>query len=469
MYTPNKTSKRVKIFDFSDNLEKQKDKSLKPFSVCDSYNFCQKSGVLKDGFGVAELKIEVQGQEIVPKIPAGIEIIKAYFYKKYDDQKGEYDNRLLVYCSDKYIYQYRLNSGEAQFERTLMTFAEVPSGLNYKLNGEDIFIFSARYGLVVFKGDTYFNYSAPKVTSMCLNGERLFITTGGEQTSLWFSAHFDPTNWYVSLDEAGFIDFQDGLGKLNKVISFNDSVYVFRETGITKVVGYYDQQSFYAQNIEASRDRIFSSSVTECGNQIIYLTEKGFVSFNGSSFYQIMTGLTPILENVDNSDAHGVYFGGRLYMSVNVKIEGEMENRIICYDLYTGSYYLVKGMKVKQFLPIYHDYNKLAVVVEGNLKLGELTGGARCFDESLKKFWKMNAGNFGIMSEKIISKLSIKTYGNIVIEIKSDLSAKRITLNGRKTIQHAIVGIRGNEFEISIEASDVGSYVPQLSFEILYE
>ena len=469
MYTPNKKHRSVKIFDFSENLEKLKDKSIFPLSCADSYNFCQESGALKDGLGVAELAFTVNGKKIVPKVPLDVEIEKAYFYKKYDDEKGEYDNRLLVYCSDTYIYQLKLNEIESGFEKTILTFPDVPSGLNYKLNGEDVFMFSARYGIVVFRGDTYTNHTAPRVTSMCINGERLFITTDGEQSTLWFSAHFDPTNWYVSLDKAGFIDFQDGLGKLKKVVSFNGSVYVFRDTGITRVVGHYDQQSFYAQNLEAARDRIYSSSVTECGNQIIYLTEKGFVAFSGDSFYPIMAGLAPILQNVDNSNAHGAYYGGKLYMAVKVKIDNQIEDRIICYDVQSGNYYLVKGIKARQFLPIYHDYNKLAIVVGENLKLGEVSEVAKCFDENLKKVWKMNAGNFGIMSEKTISKLSVKTQGDIIIDIKSDYIAKRIAINGKNTVQHFIVGVRGNEFEISIEASDISSYIPQLSFEILYE
>ncbi len=469
MFTPDKKLRLVKIFDFSDNIEKIKDKSLFPLKPADSYNFCQQSGALKDGFGVSDLTFYLENENVVPKVPNGLQIIKAYFYKKYDNENKMYDNRLLAYCSDTYIYQFKFNNKDSGFEKTILCFPEAPSGLNYKLNGEDVFMFSARYGVVVFRGDNYSNYTAPRVTSMCVNNERLFITTDGEQTTLWFSAHFDPTNWYVSLDKAGFIDFQDGLGKLQKVVSFNDSVYVFRDTGITKVVGHYDQQSFYAQNLEVARDRIFSSSVTECGNQIIYLTEKGFVAFNGNSFYQIMSGLTPILENVDNSECHGAYYGGRLYMSVNVKIEDKIEQRVICYDLNSGSYYLVKGINVKQFLPIYNDYNKLAIVVDGNDKLGELSDEAKCFNSVLEKAWIMNAGNFGILSEKTISKLSIKTHTDTTIEIKSDYGFKKIVLSGKDKIQHAIVGVRGNEFEIGIKANTVGSYIPQLMFEILYE
>ena len=66
-------------------------------------------------------------------------------------------------------------------------------------------------------------------TSMDIHYERLFVTTTNEKSKVLFSDDLDPTLWSIDLSEAGFIEMVDERGALNRVISFNDYLYIFRD------------------------------------------------------------------------------------------------------------------------------------------------------------------------------------------------------------------------------------------------
>ena len=108
--------------------------------------------------------------------------------------------------------------------------------------------------MVVWDGvsDPYEVLDAPKISSMALHYERLFATVDGEKNSVWFSDDLDPTNWSMSLDEAGFIELIDERGALLKVVSFLDYIYIFREYGISRLTAYGDQTSFSVSNLFVS-------------------------------------------------------------------------------------------------------------------------------------------------------------------------------------------------------------------------
>ena len=89
---------------------------------------------------------------------------------------------------------------------------------------------------------------------MCLHYERLFAVVGGERNRLAFSANLEPTDWTEDLSSGGFIEMQDERGGLNRVISYNDYIYVFRDFGVARVSAYGDQTDF-------SVSQLFISSV----------------------------------------------------------------------------------------------------------------------------------------------------------------------------------------------------------------
>ena len=98
-----------------------------------------------------------------------------------------------------------------------------------------------------------------------------------------FSANFDLTEWDESPEEGGFIELVDERGECNKVLSFNDYVYIIREHGISRLSAYGEQEEFSVTHLFLSTDKIYHNTAVLCGDRILMLCSDGVYSFNGYS------------------------------------------------------------------------------------------------------------------------------------------------------------------------------------------
>ncbi len=469
---PSYKTGRVSLFDFSKGVSGEIDGKIARPTVAEvSFNYSLASGALKDGVGVKNFEFFIGGQKIRPEFLPEILPLKCYFYKRFDEDVQKSDDRLLIYASDKNFYECKLGESSGNFTLIKgLNFESAPSAVCYKLNGDDVIILSINSSFKIYDGSVVTEVEGvPDITSMCIHNERLFVTTGGEQTELWFSDDFNPTDWYVSLDQAGFIDFQDGRGRLLKVLSFNNYLYVFRNYGISRISAYGDQTEFSATNLFLSSGRIYPGAIVDCGNRVIYLSEDGFYSFDGYSSQRILTDYDKFLESIDNSDAVGKFYNGSLYMSLKMKIDDRIEKVMLVYTPSKGSAYVTKGMKVTDIEVLYaNDYSKLILLVDKSSKIGEISEKSAVFNRTLKKAWKSHYSDFGIDKRKSLAKISLYTKHDIELSVESETSKKTVKIQGSKNKQSVRLGVVGCSFSFSIKSQNIGDEVSKITLYFNY-
>lgn len=462
---------KVNLFGFG-GMNGEKSEKTAPASQAElSFNFACQDGALSDGVGLKEFSYPLGDLTVVPSLPVGTVPLKTYYYKRYDYETESSDDRLLVYAGDGKIYESRTSAAEPIMSAVAgLDFASAPDAVSYKLSGDDVIIFSGGGLMKIYDGSSVtLVEGVPEVTSMCMHNERLFVTTGGEQTSLWFSDDFDPTDFYVSLDEAGFIDFQDGRGRLLKAVSFNNYVYVFRNYGISRVYAYGDQKEFSVQGLYLGSGRIYKNAIVECGNRIIYLAEDGFYSFDGLYSSRIITSLDKYLSGVDNDDAVGRYYNGKLYMALNMRLDKKISRVLVVYDGKSGGVYVSKGLRVRDVCTVAaNGFSALVFVCDNTPKLGTLTNSARAFNRPLKKLWRSNFTDFGIASEKFLDKITLYASKNITLTVKSDEGSVRTAIRGGNRLQSVSVGLRGTAFSVEIKAETPSTVVEKAALHFNY-
>lgn len=238
-----------------------------------SYNLSGRTGALRECGGFSAFTLPFDGKETEVTI-GNKAITKVWYYRRFDLPTRKNDDRILLLSEDKRLYNIYVNGldlgvslvDERQFEET-------PEALNYRLNGEDVMIFcSGKDKMRVYNGvDTPTVIDdAPALSSICVHGERLFATSPDTLNTLWFSDDLDPTNWNISLDEAGFVEMADENGALLKVLSFFNYVYVFRSYGITRFYATGEQSRFSLMHLFVSSDRIIGDTVCVCGARILF-------------------------------------------------------------------------------------------------------------------------------------------------------------------------------------------------------
>lgn len=453
---PTATTAKISLFDFSKGMRGDVDGKIAGASIPEkTFNFCFSDGALKDGTGISNLSLPYSDGDAYPVLPSGLKPKKCYYYKRFDYTSSVEDDRLLVLCNDGYVYSYAIGMN-GQFEKVeALYFTKTPGAVCYKYNGDDVMIFSSGTCFKIYDGENVTVVDGvPEVTSMCMHSERLFVTTGGEQTSLWFSDDFDPANFYLSLDQAGFIDFQDSRGRLLKVISFNNCVYVFRNYGITRLSAYGDQSEFYATGLFLGSGRIFKNAIVDCGNRIVYLAEDGFYSFDGYYAVRILKSYDKYLLGVDNSQACGKFFNGKLYIAMRMKINGSELDVLFVYDTASESSYVMDGLGVKDMEIIAaNGFSRLAMLSENSNYIGMLYKKAECFQTPLNKVWASNFSDFGIDREKTLVKISLFTNVNVQITVRSDRGEKTLSVSGDARRQAVPVRLRGNTFSVELKSS----------------
>ena len=420
-----------------------------------SYNFDCGDGALTRGFGLYDRYMGIPGTAV-----------NLYFYRRKDEFFGS-DDLILVRLKTGEMYSVPVGGGRFKYIEGL-TFSQAPVGVNYNFNGEDVFILSSPDdGMFIFDGDNAVKVEdAPAITSACVHYERLFATS--DQT-IWFSDDFDPSNWSVSLTEAGFIDLTGFRGDCLKVVSFLDYLYVFRRYGITKINAYAKQSDFSANDLFVSSGRTIGSSITFCGDEIIFMTSEGFYSFNGMTARRILTSLDGAID-YDDEDVKGQFYSGKAFFTVTALNDGVPEKMVLVVDVNSGNYYFMQGFDIVdiQLIDGLYNYNLAFLDSDGDTvylldKSGEKKG---VLPEAC---WSSKLTDFGVTGRnKIIDEVSFYTTAKAEIIVSNGYWERKFSVNGGRRRREIFPHMIGDSFKIKIICKEASPRIEKLSVRFSY-
>lgn len=392
------------------------DKTVMSFSsAVESYNFDCSSGALRCGYGV-------ESHEYVPAAAT-----RYWVYRFYSEQYG---------YVDQYVYQ--LADGRLKFYDTAtredLFIAGYPfppiTALNYRLNSRDVLIISAPgQKLVTWNGTILTEHEgSPTVSSMALHYERLFVTSADEPTKVFFSDDLDPTAWDISADGGGFIELLDERGALNKVASFGNYLYIFRDHGISRVTAFGDQKEFSVVNLFVTAGRIYPDSIAVCGGAVVFLASDGLYRFDGYDCVRILQNLDGLIDH-DGSFC-SAYFDGKYYLSCRMAFAsggtvgceaGEYStNGLLVYDVASGEHSITRGVDISFMAAATFDGADFLMCCDGG------RGGviARCgmrFDTVLPAHWQSAETDFGTPDKiKFVREAYIKTSTPVTVSLCGD-------------------------------------------------
>ena len=492
----NKTVYKLSLSTFKNGINTEIDENSLPFKFAKiSYNYKFNRGALETGIGFDDLYLP-KSHDINPEMRKMVldegeyeEINKIWLFPFYNTF-GNYRDHMLVLSKDNMVVYSRLIAIDPGFANVgymgNLFFTSIPNAIYYNIDGEDIMLItSVTDGMYVFHPTQYREIitDAPKIISICRHYERVFAIEEGKRNKLIFSANLDPTNWNVGLDDAGYIEIIDDRGGLEKVVSFNDYVYIFKEYGITRLSAYGDQTEFSLSNVFASSGKIYSDSVCVCGDRIMFLARDGIYSFNGYTATKLSLNIESLFEE-NNDNCCSAYHNGKYYLGCRLNfndnetigcegyINGYINNALVEYDLKTGEINLFRGMDLKWLLSIeYETINKLAVLFnnEHKKRIGEMNQSGKIFGSPLKKVWTSSYSNLGYPDKiKKIEKVSLISKKDCKIKIVTDNDKKLFDIKGKETTSVIYPNLKGEMFQFSIETDDSMAHIscPEISIGI---
>lgn len=471
---PNVSRIRLQFSNFSGGINNDIDENLLPINYAKvAYNTNFKDGALKTGIGFKNLTLPLNtttGERTIT-YPANYGNIDGFWvFERYSDALNSETTLFFVHTEDGKIYSQSLYSDSTLFGFFLnWTYSGKPKVLFHKYNNSEVAILASESDYLALwtgNGTPSKIENTLNLTSICLHYERLFATVGGRRNLVRFSEEMDLTEWEESATQGGFIELLDERGQCNKLISFNDYVYIIREHGISRLSAYGDQSSFSVSHLFVSADKIYENTAILCGNRIIFVANDGLYSFNGVSATKYNFKLNSMFNREKLQTAFACYFDGKYYLACNLNFDDDQNigvesgsytnNALVEFDLKSGEYNIVRGVDIIHLCPIIDNkLHKLAVIFgdsEHRKVIGEMTNDGCFFGTPMQKNWTSPMSDFGYPNKtKIVREVHIYTKYDITVCVKSEVEQKTFVLKGSDKTQKICPNIKGKRISIGFD------------------
>lgn len=450
------------------------------------FNISINNGILTNGNGIntAEVNLEDGSNRVFPDLGAYVTgIKKPYLYRRYDAVNSMRDDRIVIFGTDRYIYQTSVYSG--QYQR-LEDVPRVAAGevcfCNYCLNGADVLlILSDKGGMHVYDGaDVTYYSAAPKLRSVCMHYERLFGADAVNPSRLHFSNDLEPTDWTIAPDGAGYIDFMDEGGAIIKVISFKDYIYIFREHSIVRLAAYADPSDYTVSKVFSTGSFIKAESIVYEDGKVFFMADSFLYSFDGYNAVRVFSGITELIADTSNTEA--CCFKNKLFIAAMLKTKDDSagadedqtngtryNNGFISIDLQTGGVSVFRGTSVKGFFPLIADRISELLVYFGNFRMGyfgKITDSGNLFGLPLTKVWESPESNLGSLDKiKALRRIYISSRYGLNIETAVDGQKRSSPIYGSDKSEKVALALVGDTAKLKLSTQNDKICVSSVTFE----
>jgi len=485
-YLPERSRFQYKINSFAGFDAAGGEDSVTMNTACYGYNVGVRNGVLVNGPGINEAIVTLADgtSRTVPGLDSFVTGIKIPFlYLRYDAAGAVRDDRIIVFSTDKYLYQASVYTG---------SFARIPdigkinegsvNFCNYCFAGADVLlILLGTGGMYVYNGTSVTYYAdAPKLGAVCMHYERLFGADAENAYRLRYSNDLDPTDWEIATGGAGYIDFMDEGGTILRVISYKDYIYIFREHSIVRLSAYADPTDYTLSKVFSTGSIIDAESIVNSEGRVFFMADKYLYAFDGYNVSRVFAGLTELLANTTYVNA--CCFKNTLYIAAMLKTKDDFaggdedvgggvryNNGFFSVDLLTGDVAVFRGTSVRGFFPLVAENVSELLVYFGNFRMarfGLLTDTGNLFGEALGKLWESPASLMGSLDkQKSLRRMWLSSRYSLEVVTSVDGCEKCALAYGLARPQMLPVSLVGDTVKIKIGTQNNKMYVTALNLE----
>lgn len=487
-----KTEEKNIVFSIFGNgvVSNEDDLISKPNECKSFYNLSFADGALKSGLGFRDLE--------VPATVDNLENCHGFdFAAKIDEIKGIWLDRWFNIAIKRYIYTLlMIDSSNVlwgvplidgfdgmvwQKSKKLKSFPTYQCA--YRIENEDCALFFSQQGMVYMAADAEGIYpNVPALISCVVHYDNFFGITNTNRNTLVYTTNLNIRNW--SDEDSSAVEFLDNRGSFNKLVAFNDYVYLFREYGITKISIYSAKNDFSFTHLYTSTSKIFENSICVCGEKVIFMARDGLHTFNGSSIDKVAEQYDKYFKNLDNSNCSSACLNGKYYIATKcffddekqIGCEGEtamVNNVLFEIDVKTFELNLYRGVDIRRLLAVDNPHmSKLCACFHNNFKqrVGELSSIGETFGSPTQKCWQSYITDLGYRGKKKkIKEIVIDTLHPCEIEIKSDEETKIYSFSGNLKEQRLSVCVYGKNFQFSFSTEEQKCKIskPMIVFDVV--
>ena len=437
------------------------------------YNFICQDGTLKNGYGFKPLAMPTSETDIENEvvIPVRGNMVKTIWKLKWYNSVDDINSYFLFYFNDEANICYD-NLFKTRYATFILptTYTETPYATYYRKGGNDAIMLSGEGGnlMVITGSNTYTSETAPKIISCTNHYGKLFAITATARGTLIYNDNPDVLEW--TSEKTKDLDFSDERGDLNKILSFDDYLYIFRDFGITQVSEYGNEGNLAVSHIYQSDAYIYPNTIVEAGGKIYFLEGASLKEFNGSSIKDVDLDCMGLISGQDNRFAFAECFNGKYYLACRGDFKDE--KKIGCEN-YEGGYNnnilmiinpktkkvdIIRGVDINELLALNNKFKSklIACYYNENVgRIGEITTDGKLFEEISPALWQSGKTDFGFGGKlKRVKSFHISTEGDCKVTFESDKQIKSFEIKGKQGEQKIKANVLGNQFKVKIESNE---------------
>ena len=374
------------------------------------------------------------------------------FFKQDNPEMTFIPHMIMIYGDNKKLYINQMFMGNMDLHWLFdLKFEKAPISIMYKKDDADAMILASDNLMKVWRAgySPYEIDDAPIITSMCMNDGVLFCTVQKPAFKIWYATDLDAENVGKKSSSSNYISLEDDLGDARKVVSFDESVYAFRDYGITKIS--FIKNEVVTSQVYQSNTKIFTDTVSVCGGQILFMTQYGLFSFNGVKVAKIAIDLFDY-SIFNKSTMIASSLGEKYYLAFNLNYNDNnsilcengncINNTLMVVDTNNYNYDLIRGVDCKSMLPVKSKYFEKMLIIFGsgyNYQLGEIVSDPIYVDDNLPKLW---------CSKNVSENNNVKMFNKLSVVAEKGVEIKLITDVGEYSFVSYVSGVNDFNFKI---------------------
>lgn len=260
---------------------------------------------------------------------------------------------------------------------------------------------------------TFASTASPRSNLMTSHKYRLYGVDNNGRL-LRYSAQGDITDW-TTVEDAGWIDLTDQVGKANAICTFNDHVIVWSDKTMYELYGSY-WDNFELVNISNKLGCVAPRGQCECNGKLYWMDYSGIYVYTGGQPRQIAYQAKKYIDGIDWNYKHLIWaasIDGKLHF--NIPYQSTKNNVVLVADVRE-----IDIGRVRVFTELM-DGNG-AVNVDDKLVVYETSGG-KLWRSGTTRFTGMDDSNAGALSTSPIPwMLETKVLFDVGFNVHTNIS-----------------------------------------------
>lgn len=478
----------ISVSDFSKGLNNETDENIVGINYSTNYyNFDFKSGALTEGIGFKDLKVPVYSTSSLPEhnptLPLSTNIESIWQYKHFHTTENRRADKLMIKDSSGNLFYSRLFSIDPSFISCMgVALSKKSNTLNFKIGGADCsLMFNDTDGVVVWDNanQPYKLTGIPDITYLCLHKDKLCATSGGQKNIIYFSDNLNLESWgSLTLNQ---IEMNDERGPINKIISFLGYLYAFRDYGIAKILFANGTNGYTVSQLFVAGNKMYSNTITVCGDEILMLTKDGIYSFDGSSTEKMKLGVNALLTGTLNENAMATYHNGIYYLACRIDFNdnatvgcesenGYKNNVLIAVNVKEKTYKIARGVDISCLTTVQFESMDKVIVCFNKVhtqKLGEIVETGKFFDTNSIKYWESPLSDLGYSNKvKHVREVSLMSDKDCTLTIFNETESKSFNIIGSNVLTKLFVRFKGKQIGFKITTTNDVAHISNLKLKV---